>query len=230
MTDRPKHHDHRGPAAPSASPPGLRLADLDPLAAPRRIVEGLVWLLQVVGQGRLRYAVFAGVGVCLGIGGVALQTSNARSYLSDSPETCINCHVMTPYYAGWARSSHRTVATCGDCHVPHDNALKGLYFKAMDGLRHATVFTARREPQTLKLNPAAVPVVQKNCVRCHEPQIMNTSMRSSDSKRLCWECHRETPHGLAQSLSSTPHVRRPMLPSAGIPRQRPRPAGVPRKR
>lgn len=167
-------------------------------------------------------------GILFGLGLVALRASNATSYLSEDPKACINCHVMVPYYASWERSSHRQVATCNDCHVPQDNKLRKLWFKAMDGLRHAAVFTRRREPQTLRLNPAAVPVVQQNCVRCHADQVMNTRMGSSRWKRSCWECHREVPHGLARSLSSTPHVRRPSLPSAGIPRRQGPPTGTPR--
>lgn len=169
----------------------------------------------------------AATGVLSGGALVALRASNATSYLSERPEACINCHVMVPYYASWERSSHRRVASCNDCHVPHENVLRKLWFKAMDGLRHTTVFTLRREAQALRLNPAAVPVVQRNCVRCHEHQIMNTRMRSSNDKRRCWDCHREVPHGLTQSLSSSPHVRRPKLPSAGIPTGQQRPAGVP---
>jgi cytochrome c nitrite reductase small subunit len=165
-------------------------------------------------------------GMLCGLALVAFRTSNAASYLSDDPTACINCHVMVPYYASWERSSHRQVATCNDCHVPQDNKLRTLWFKGMDGLRHATVFTLRREPQTLRLNPAAVPVVQQNCVRCHTHQVMYTNMGSSQRKRNCWDCHREVPHGLTQSLSSTPHVRHPTLPSAGIPLRQDPPAGA----
>ena len=164
------------------------------------------------------------MGIVFGVALLAFRASNAVSYLSDEPTTCINCHVMVPYYAGWERSAHREVATCNDCHVPHENKLKSLFFKGQDGLRHATVFTMRWEPQTLKLNPAAIPVIQSNCIRCHEHQIMRVDMGEEESERLCWECHRETPHGLAQSLSSSPHVLRPILPSAGIPRAPTRPA------
>jgi cytochrome c nitrite reductase small subunit len=177
---------------------------------------------------RWRLVLAGALGLLLGIGLLALRTSNAASYLSDSPETCINCHVMVPYYAGWYHSRHRTEATCNDCHVPHDNPLRTIAFKAMDGLRHATRFTVGGYPQTLRLNPSAIPVVQQNCVRCHEHQVMHTDMGSSASQRLCWECHRETPHGRSLSLSNAPHVRRPTLPTAGMPKASVAPAGVPK--
>jgi cytochrome c nitrite reductase small subunit len=156
------------------------------------------------------------LGLILGLFVLAVRVGNAVSYMTDEPEACINCHIMTPYYAGWSRSGHQTVATCNDCHVPHENPAKGYAFKAMDGSRHAAIFTLRLEPQVYELTDLAASVVQGNCIRCHEQQVQVLDMGSAPEKR-CWECHRETPHGLAQSLSSTPHVRRPALPAAGIP-------------
>ena len=222
-----------------SSAPGRRLdpkegakaglgSSLSPIPAIRRTMEWVLGVHRTVTRTRWYVPMMAMTGVAVGLGLIALRASNAASYLSDDPRTCINCHVMVPYYASWERSSHRKVATCNDCHVPHDNTLRKLWFKAMDGLRHATIFTLRREPQTLRLNPKAVPVVQQNCVRCHGHQVMNTKMGSSQWKQRCWHCHRRVPHGLAQSLSSTPHVRRPTLPSAGMPKRQQAPSGTPR--
>ena len=166
---------------------------------------------------RLRLATAIVAGVAAGLSIIAFRVSNAASYLSDAPETCINCHVMNSFYAGWAHGSHGTVAVCNDCHVPHENVARKIFFKGMDGSRHSFYFTFRLEPQVMRMNPGAVPVIYKNCVRCHERQVMLTSMASSGSDRLCWDCHRETPHGRALSLSSAPWAHRPALPSAGMP-------------
>ncbi|MDZ7608895.1 MAG: NapC/NirT family cytochrome c [Cyclobacteriaceae bacterium] len=57
----------------------------------------------------------------VGIFVYAIYVSNAVSYLSDDPETCVNCHVMRPEFATWQHSSHKEVAVCNDCHVPHNN-------------------------------------------------------------------------------------------------------------
>ena len=59
---------------------------------------------------------------------------------------------MRSAYATWQHSSHRAVAGCNDCHVPQDNVLSKYYFKAKDGLRHATIFTMRAEPQVIKMH------------------------------------------------------------------------------
>src|SRR5512142_1117036 len=76
-------------------------------------------------------------GIFVGLGSFAFYLSKAPSYLSDSPQTCVNCHVMAPQYATWSHSSHREVTNCNDCHVPQDNFVKHWLFKAKDGLRHA---------------------------------------------------------------------------------------------
>ncbi|MGI6098114.1 MAG: NapC/NirT family cytochrome c, partial [Dethiobacteria bacterium] len=57
-------------------------------------------------------------------------------YLGNASEACVNCHVMTPFYATWMHSSHARDATCNDCHVPHNNVLNKYYFKAKDGMGH----------------------------------------------------------------------------------------------
>src|SRR5690606_28565128 len=85
--------------------------------------------------------------VLIGVFAYLFYVSKAWSYLSDDPETCINCHIMAPQYATWQHSAHRLTTNCNDCHVPHDNIFHKYYFKAKDGLRHATIFTLRKEPQ-----------------------------------------------------------------------------------
>jgi cytochrome c nitrite reductase small subunit len=160
------------------------------------------------------------VGAIFGLGLYAVYSSRAFSYLSDAPETCVNCHIMAPQYATWQHSSHREVATCNDCHVPHDNIFRTYFFKAMDGARHATMFTLRLEPQNIFIKEAGIGVVQENCVRCHSNLITDSRLLVQTSvfhdkfeDRLCWECHREVPHGRVKSLSSTPYARVPMLAS-----------------
>lgn len=127
---------------------------------------------------------------------------------------------MTPQYATWTHSSHRQVANCNDCHVPHDNFFRHYGFKAMDGLRHATIFTLRLEPQVIHIKKAGIKVVQENCIRCHghlfEPQKKLAGTVVHSGERLCWECHRETPHGRVNSLSSVPNARVP-LPESPVP-------------
>lgn len=161
----------------------------------------------------LRPAVFLMLGVAAGTGLFVFHISHAASYLSDSPETCMNCHVMATQYLTWQHSSHTTVATCNDCHVPHTSLAAQYGFKAEDGLWHATVFTMRWEPQVIRLSQRAKPVVEDNCRRCHAQVIAEVAPAVHQQGDLrCWDCHREVPHGSVRSLSATPNVFQPRLP------------------
>lgn len=149
------------------------------------------------------------VGAIFGLGLYIVKISNITSYMSDDPKACINCHVMTAEYITWDHSSHRAVANCNDCHVPNDNIFNKYYFKAKDGMYHATVFTLRMEPQAIIMKDASAEVVQKNCVRCHEDQVTDAKMSSwvdnhkeNRTTRKCWECHQQVPHGRVKSLSA----------------------------
>jgi len=163
---------------------------------------------------------FAALGILAGLALALGKVSRATSYLSDDPEACVNCHVMRPHYASWQRSSHARVATCNDCHVPHQTPLHAYAFKARDGLYHSSIFTLRLEPQVIHISSGAVPVVQNNCRRCHQPTIATVSACcGGDGDRLCWDCHREVPHGRARSLSASPTVMSPELPDVFHPQQ-----------
>jgi len=161
---------------------------------------------------RWQILIYALVGVAVGAAVVVARIANATSYLSDAPETCMNCHVMTDAYASWARGSHARHAKCVDCHVPHSNPVAKWAFKGADGARHSFMFTFRLEPQVLKLSAAAVRVVQANCVRCHADQFQMVRLADA-SERTCWDCHGSFP-GETHSLASSPNVLRPQLPPA----------------
>jgi cytochrome c nitrite reductase small subunit len=177
---------------------------------------------------RWRPAGFVALGVALGMVLFVFHISRAASYLSDAPETCMNCHVMTTQYVTWQHSSHGRVATCNDCHVPHTSLVAQYGFKAKDGLWHATVFTMRWEPQVIRLSAGAVPVVENNCRRCHARVIADVAPATHQSGDLrCWDCHREVPHGTVRSLSATPGLFQPQLPPAPEPVQRPTIGGRP---
>jgi cytochrome c nitrite reductase small subunit len=177
---------------------------------------------------RWRPVGFLMLGVVAGMGLFVFHISRAASYLSDAPETCMNCHVMATQYVTWQHSSHAQVATCNDCHVPHTSAVAKYAFKAKDGLWHATVFTMRWEPQVIRLSKGAVSVVEDNCRRCHAQVIADVGPAVHQPGDLrCWDCHREVPHGSVRSLSATPGVFQPRLPPPPDPLQRPTIGGRP---
>lgn len=169
---------------------------------------------------RWKLAVIILLGIFFGIGAFAFHLSKAPSYLSDNPATCINCHIMAPEYATWSHSAHREYTNCNDCHVPHNNIFNHYYFKAMDGLRHATIFTLRAEPQVIQIKKAGAKAVRNNCIRCHTELIVDAKMERPEfthndlrKERECWECHRDVPHSRVRGLSTTPYAITPLLES-----------------
>ncbi len=91
-------------------------------------------------------------------------------------------------------------------------------------MRHATIFTLRKEPQVIQIKEEGKSVVHENCLRCHEslyeyPKLslyVGTNLILEQKSRDCMLCHRETPHGMVQSLSSVPNSRVP-LPESAVP-------------
>ena len=165
-----------------------------------------------------RFPVIIFLGIITGMVFYILHISNAVSYLSDDPRACINCHIMNPEYITWSNSSHGRDLVCNDCHVPQDSFVRKYYFKAMDGLRHATMFTLRLEPQVIQIKQMGKDAVQENCIRCHQNNIhpvavrsINAAMIFDEGERYCWDCHRDVPHGKVHSLSSTPNASVPAL-------------------
>jgi len=186
------------------------------------MIKKIFLLLQAPKEWRL--AAFIISGALVGLVAYLFYSSNAISYLSEDPKTCVNCHIMTPQYDTWFHSSHREHATCNDCHVPHNNIVNKYFFKAKDGARHSTIFTLRREPQVIYIKDAGLKVVQENCKRCHEAVNSEVGLLKLTGEKylhgedkVCWSCHQEVPHGRVNSLSSAPYARVP-LPSSIVPK------------
>ncbi len=149
------------------------------------------------------------IGIVTGLGFFMAKEASLVSYMSDDPLACVNCHVMTPVYNSWMHSSHREQASCNDCHVPHDNVFNTYFFKAKDGLLHASVFTARAEPEVMFMRAESEEVVQNNCIRCHIQQVTQVKFdgwlanhKENRTDRKCWSCHQELPHGTVHGIST----------------------------
>ena len=157
--------------------------------------------------GLLLFGVFCGAGLLLA------HIARVSSYLDDSPDTCMNCHVMTDSYVSHRNSAHGRDTKCVDCHLPHTSIAREYAFKAIDGLKHAFVFTVSPDAQTMSLSSFAAPSVQENCMRCHEGRMSEVSASNAEESGLqCWDCHKDVAHGRVRSLSASPSVSRSRLP------------------
>ena len=135
-------------------------------------------------------------GVCLGLGGYTFYYAKGASYLSNDPKACVNCHIMNDQYTGWLKSSHHAVATCNDCHVPHDFFRKYLA-KGENGWHHSRAFTMQdfHEPIMIKSRNAAV--LQENCLHCHQALVdeLVPDRGPHGGDIQCAKCHWDVGHG-----------------------------------
>lgn len=179
---------------------------------------------QIKPRGGWKYPAIIISGAFVGVFIYTFIASRAYTYLSDDPATCVNCHVMSPYYATWLHSSHGKDATCNDCHIPQDNFVNKYFVKGLNGFRHAAVFTMRSEKQAMKAIEINSQAIMNNCIRCHtqlNSEFVETGRHTYREMqkiggKACWDCHRNVPHTRSRSLSSTPFARVPM-PESNVP-------------
>lgn len=132
-------------------------------------------------------------GVLLGLGGFTFTYARGTSYLSNNPETCVNCHIMEEQYNAWQHSSHRMIATCNDCHTPHDFVNKWIT-KGVNGFNHGLAFTTGNYPETIHIRDFNAEIVQENCVACHQTLVEQVYGSHADQDRRCVDCHGNVGH------------------------------------
>lgn len=147
-------------------------------------------------------AVFAVVGISLGIGLKTFDYAEGTSYFSKDPNACANCHIMRPQLESWQKSSHKTVATCVDCHLPHDPVGKYLA-KAENGWNHSKAFTLQNFHEPIQINDKNSRILQANCLACHGE--LTHAMTAAEEVTFpengvagafsCVHCHRDVGHG-----------------------------------
>jgi cytochrome c nitrite reductase small subunit len=106
-------------------------------------------------------------GAAIGLGCFTFYYAEGASYFSDNPTSCANCHVMQPKYGAWAKSSHHAVATCNDCHAPHDSIARKLYVKGVNGFRHSWAFTTGQFHEPIQITEFNHKVTEESCRYCH---------------------------------------------------------------
>lgn len=134
------------------------------------------------------------VGVLAGLGIFTFAYADGAAYLSNDPTACANCHVMQDSYDSWQHSSHRTVATCNDCHTPH-NFIGKWVSKADNGFFHSLAFTTGAYPVPLQIKERNSRITQAACVSCHAQTVHNMlPLRSDGDMQQCVHCHVEVGH------------------------------------
>lgn len=135
------------------------------------------------------------LGTALGLAVFTFGYAGGIHYLGDSPETCAQCHAMDDHYSGWLKGSHSAVATCGDCHSPHDNIVHKYWNKADNGFWHALKFTTNDYPVNIQIRDVNRRITEAACLSCHGDMVHDVNMtRPADQKMSCLQCHSEVGH------------------------------------
>lgn len=133
--------------------------------------------------------------ICLGVATYTFSYAKGLSYLSTNPKACVNCHVMRPQYDGWQKSSHHTVATCADCHMPHTFISKYIT-KAENGYLHSKAFTFQDYPDQIQIREKSLQILNQSCRHCHNQLVESISGHSLAAQeiRTCTRCHSGVGH------------------------------------
>lgn len=132
------------------------------------------------------------LGLAAGTGGYTFWYGRGTSYLKDDPAACANCHVMNEQFAGWLQASHRSVATCNDCHTP--KGFVGKYAsKAMNGFWHSFAFSTGRFDEPIRIKPRNREVTEGRCRACHA-ELIATMIPDAGNEVSCVRCHRAVGH------------------------------------
>lgn len=122
---------------------------------------------------------------------------------------------MRSQFDAWQKGSHHAVATCVDCHIPHELPWKYLS-KARNGFNHSKAFTLQDFPEPIRITPPNAAALQENCLRCHEALVheLVSATRESDAVQ-CVHCHAAVGHGELAGLGGPDRGERPELDERG---------------
>ena len=136
------------------------------------------------------------LGLFAGVGGYTFYYAHGLSYFSNDPRACVNCHVMRDHFDGWLKSPHHAVATCNDCHTPHDFIGK-YYTKASHGFWHSYYFTTNTFHEPIQIGETSRQVTEESCRYCHQPMVDSITVSENESHFMqvsCIRCHRNVGH------------------------------------
>jgi cytochrome c nitrite reductase small subunit len=136
-----------------------------------------------------------GLGLIVGLGAYTFRYAEGLSYMSNDPKACMNCHIMREHYDSWVKSSHRTAATCNDCHVPHTFPEKYVG-KFRNGWNHSKAFTLQNFPEPIRIRPNNLRALQHNCIACHTVAVSEIAGHRDVElgAARCTDCHRSVGH------------------------------------
>jgi cytochrome c nitrite reductase small subunit len=101
---------------------------------------------------------------------------------------------MQDHLDGWVKSSHRSVATCNDCHTP-PGLIPKYFTKADHGFFHSLAFTTGEFHEPIQIKDRSRRVTEGACRRCHQDIVHDiTIVRTAGNDISCLHCHASVGH------------------------------------
>lgn len=134
------------------------------------------------------------IGIFIGLGLFTVNYANGTAYLSNDPQACNNCHIMREQFDAWQHSSHARIATCNDCHTPHNSIIAKWFVKGVNGLNHSVAFTLGNFDEPIHSRQFNSDIAQQNCITCHAEIVQNVLGIHADETPRCTFCHGNVGH------------------------------------
>lgn len=134
------------------------------------------------------------LGAVVGVGGFTFVYAKGGSYLGNDPKACANCHIMQDHLDAWVKSTHRSVATCNDCHTPEGFVPK-YFTKAEHGFFHSLAFTTGDFHEPIRMKERSRRVTENACRKCHQSIVQQIDTRPAHGEGMsCIRCHASVGH------------------------------------
>jgi cytochrome c nitrite reductase small subunit len=134
------------------------------------------------------------LGATAGLGSYTFVYAKGGSYFGNDPKACANCHIMQDHLDGWIKSSHRSVATCNDCHTP-PGLISKYFTKAEHGFFHSLAFTTDNFHEPIQIKERSRRVTENACRQCHQDIVHDIeATETSDTTMSCIRCHASAGH------------------------------------
>ncbi len=130
---------------------------------------------------------------------------------------CGKCHEMDVYCETWETSAHGTaqkgiqVANCVDCHLPHDNPVGYILFKAKKGIHDVSAHLRGIRPGGIsRLEAREEYTFESGCLKCHKELVApgislkaftaHRDYMTGETTKSCITCHTDVGHGDLKSV------------------------------
>ncbi|MGH7938563.1 MAG: cytochrome c nitrite reductase small subunit, partial [Bryobacteraceae bacterium] len=92
------------------------------------------------------------------------------------------------------KSSHRSVATCNDCHTP-SGFIPKYFTKAEHGFFHSLAFTTGEFHDPIQIKESSLRVTENACRKCHQNVVHDMEAVNTYETRIsCVRCHADVGH------------------------------------